>query len=381
MLVLKGRAWSLIVSGKEYTMDEQLKNGLLTQAIQSYEIGYLLLTSELKITQANRNIYRWLAQPMAEVVGREVIEAFPELVGVEDILKGLSTGADAFRLEEIYRPSSDGKGQYFDLQVMCLAEGDDRLLLTTVDVTRNARQELLLQQQRNEVQLLSAELAAANERLSFILNRLVPQAVAQKLIQDRQMPRPGGGALYEATILFADMRDFTVFAEAYQPADTLEFLNIYLAVVADAILRYDGSLIQLIGDMVMGVFNVPDPQPDHPARAIRAAIDIQNSLSEFNATADSRFPNVKFGVGISTGPIIAGYLGMQQRFRYAVVGDTTNVAFHLSSLAAPGRILIGETTVRAVGDILNVIEKGDIQLKRRKKLVKVYELVSLKESD
>jgi class 3 adenylate cyclase len=313
---------------------------------------------------------------MEEVVGREVTEAFPELVGVEDILKRLSTGMDAFRLEEIYRPSIDGRGQYFDLQVTCLAKGDDRLLLTAVDVTRNARQELLLQQQRNEVQLLSAELTAANERLSFILNRLVPQSVAQKIIQDRQMPRPGGGALHEATILFADMRDFTVFAEAYQPADTLEFLNTYLAVVADAILRNDGSLIQLVGDMVMGVFNVPDPQPDHPMRAIRAAIDIQNSLIEFNATADSRFPNVKFGVGISTGSVIAGYLGMQQRFRYAVVGDTTNVAFHLSSLAAPGRILIGETTVQAVGEILDVTEKGDIQLKRRKKLVKVYELNS-----
>ncbi len=362
-------------------MDEQLKNGLLKQAIQIYEIGYFLLTPDLIIAQANRNIHRWLAQPLEDPIGREVTEAFPELVGVENILRNLKPGMEAFSLEEIYRPSSDGKGQHFDLQVTCLGEGDDRLLLTTADVTRKARQELLLQQQRNEVQLLSAELTTANERLSFILNRLVPPSVAQKLITDRQMPQPGGGALHEATILFADMRDFTAFAEAYQPVDTLEFLNTYLAVVADAILRHDGSLIQMVGDMVMGVFNVPDPQPDHPARAIRAAIDIQNDLSEFNATADPRYPHVKFGVGISTGSIIAGYLGMQQRFRYAVVGDTTNVAFHLSSLAAPGRILVSETTVQSVGAALDVIEKGDIQLKRRKRLVKVYELNSLNEPD
>jgi adenylate cyclase len=191
------------------------------------------------------------------------------------------------------------------------------------------------------------------------------------------VPKPGGEILRDATTLFADMRDFTAFAEVYQPSDTLEFLNTYLAIVSEAILRHEGSLIQLVGDMVMGVFNIPEVQPDHAQRAIRAALDIQKSLGEFNAAADSRFPAVSFGVGISTGPIIAGYLGFQQRFRYAVVGDTTNVAYHLSSLAAPGRILLSDSTVNAVGNAIVVQEKGDIQLKRRRKLVKVYELNSV----
>ena len=68
------------------------------------------------------------------------------------------------------------------------------------------------------------------------------------------------------------------------------------------------------------------------------------------------------------------YLGIQQRFRYAVVGDATNVAFHLSSLAAGGHILLGQSTAELLGDEYAVIEKGDMQLKRRRKLVKVYEL-------
>jgi adenylate cyclase len=358
-------------------MDEQLKNGLLAQAFHIYEIGYLLLSPDLIALKGNQNVSRWLECPLDELIGREVTEGLPELIGVEDVLQNLSAGTAPFRLEEIFRAIDGGAGQYFDLQVSRLGEDDNRLLLTTVDVTRKTRQEFLLQQQRNEVQLLSAELTAANERLSYILNRLVPASVAQSLIRNRQLPKPGGEVLRDATILFADMRDFTAYAEAYQPSDTLEFLNTYLAVVAEAILRHEGSLIQLVGDMVMGVFNIPQLQSDHPMRAIRAALDIQNSLRAFNAAADSRFPDVSFGVGISTGPIIAGYLGVQQRFRYAVVGDATNVAFHLSSLAAPGRILIGETTVRAAGDAIVVREKGDMQLKRRRKLVKVYELSSL----
>ena len=355
-------------------MDEQLKNGLLTVTIEVYQIGYLLLSPELKITSGNRHIQRWLEEPLESLVGCDISAAFPELFGLGGLLINLQQGDASFRLEDIYRPSDRGLGYYFDLQVLRLDQGNGDYLLTTVDVTHKARQEQELQQQRNEVKLLSAELSIANERLSYLLNRLVPPSVAHKMMANRNMPAPGGEMLHEATILFADMRDFTSYAEVYQPADTLEFLNTYLSIVSEAILQEEGSLVQLVGDMVMGVFNVPEEQPDHAIRAVKAALAIQDSLRAFNEKADSRFPAVAFGVGISTGSIVSGYLGIQQRFRYAVVGDATNVAFHLSSLAAGGNILLSQSTVELIGDGYAVIEKGEIQLKRRRKLVKVYEL-------
>lgn len=355
-------------------MNEQLKNGLLTLTIDVYQIGYLLLSPSLKITSGNLNIQRWLEDPLDSLVGCEASAAFPELLGLEPMLMTLKHGDVSFRMEDIFRPSNDGVGSYFDLQVIRLDRGEGDFLLTTVDVTHKAKQEQQLQQQRNEVKLLSAELTLANERLSYLLNRLVPSSVAHTMMANRQMPAPGSEILREATILFADMRDFTAYAEVYQPADTLEFLNTYLSVVSEAVLQEEGSLVQLVGDMVMGVFNVPEEQPDHATRAVRAAIAIQKSLQAFNATSDSRFPAVSFGVGISTGMVVSGYLGIQQRFRYAVVGDATNVAFHLSSLAAGGHILLSQSTIDLIGNGYAVVEKGDIQLKRRRKLVKVYEL-------
>lgn len=362
-------------------MDDQLQNNILSHAILAYEIGYLLFDSTLKARAFNSQVQQWFEAPNGELMNCLITDGIPELIGSEDAILDLREGDLPYLIEGIYRPSADKLGCYFDLQVRRLAGGNDALwLLTTVDVTRKVHQEALLQQQRNEVQLLSAELVATNERLSYILNRLVPPSVAKRMTEQRNIPVPGGDFSREATILFADMRDFTAYAEAYKPADTLEFLNKYLAVVSEAILRHDGSLIQMVGDMVMGVFNVPEEQPDHAIRAIRAAIDIQDSLRAFNETADARYPAVAFGVGISTGPIIAGYLGVQQRFRFAVVGDATNVAFHLSSLAAAGRILIGEMTAKAASNLITVREKGDFQLKRRRKLVKVYELDSLDEN-
>lgn len=358
-------------------MDEQLRDGLLSIANQIFQIGYLILSPDLIIRGGNDQIGHWLESPLNAYVGLPITEAFPELVGSESCLYDLRVDGPAYRLEEIFRPSIDGLGNYFDLHVLRL-KGDQRnLLLSTVDITARARQEQVLQQQRNEVQLLSAELAMANDRLSYIINRLVPTPIARSMMRDRKLPEPGGNMVREASILFADMRDFTAYAESYQPSDTLEFLNTYLAIVSEAILRHEGSLVQLVGDMVMGVFNIPDDQPDHAARAVRAAIDIQSSLHSFNQKADSRFPAVSFGIGISTGSVISGYLGFQQRFRYAVVGDATNVAFHLSSLAAAGRILLSETTVAEIGNSFPVMGKGDFQLKRRRKPVKVYEMSSL----
>lgn len=355
-------------------MDEQLKNGLLSIATDSYSIGYLLLSSELEIRTGNSQITKWLERPLDTYIGQEVTEAFAELVGSTDLITSLSVGSGPYRLAEIYRPSENDMGYYFDLQIMRLEGEAGELLLTTVDVTHKARQEQTLQQQRNELKLLSAELAYTNERLTYILERLVPASVAQSMISERKFPQPGGEITREATILFADMRDFTSYAEAYQPSDTLDFLNTYLAVVSEVILSYDGSLVQIVGDMIMGAFNIPTFQQDHATRAVRAAIDIQNNLRSFNTTTDTRFPPVMFGIGISTGSVISGYLGFQRRFRYAVVGDATNVAFHLSSLAAAGKILLSESTSRAVGEQFTFLEKGDMQLKRRRQLVKVFEL-------
>lgn len=355
-------------------MDEQLKNGLLSLAIDLYQIGYILLDSNLHIQKGNKQISRWLDQQFESYVGCVVTDAIPELVGSEGLLKNLVEGDPGYRIETIYRSSADNLGHYFDLHALRLGGGSGNILLTTVDVTHKARQEQLLQQQRNEVQLLSAELILANERLSYMLNRLVPPSVAGKMMSSRNLPKPGGEIIRDATILFADMRDFTAYAEAYQPSDTLDFLNTYLAIVSEAILRHDGSLVQLVGDMVMGVFNIPDEQPDHAIRGVHAAIDIQESLKRHNTGVGISFPEVSFGVGVCSGPVISGYIGAQQRFRYAVVGDATNVAFHLSSLAAAGRILLSESTVSAIGDSFSFLEKGDIQLKRRRKLVKVFEL-------
>jgi adenylate cyclase len=170
------------------------------------------------------------------------------------------------------------------------------------------------------------------------------------------------------------------------PDAILALLNEYLAVVAEAVLRHEGTLVQVVGDMVMGVFNLPAVQADHAQRAIEAGMDIQQSLrrhAQRNAhdAAPTHAP-VGFGIGISTGRVVAGYLGMKQRYRYAVVGDTTNVAFYLCSQAAPGQVILDESTLNALAAAggrfehnISFVPIGDVWPKKRSHAVKIFDLV------
>jgi adenylate cyclase len=256
--------------------------------------------------------------------------------------------------------------------------------LTVLDVTTQTYHQQRIQQQRNETQLLTAQLNNANELLAFLLKRFVPEPVAKELIASNRVPELGREIEREATVLFADMRGFTGLAENLAPDAVLDLLNDYLGVVAQAVLRHEGTLVQVVGDMVMGVFNLPALQPDHAQLAVEASLDIRRSLEQYTGQkggGEAPLP-VGFGIGISTGRVVAGYLGLRQRYRYAVVGDTTNVAFYLCSQAAAGEIILCQSTVNASANGpaalrpgIVLVPRGEVWPKRRRQAVMTYALI------
>lgn len=263
---------------------------------------------------------------------------------------------------------------------------NDGFSLTNESMIYEAQAWQRLRQGHNELHLLCsqlcllcAQLYRANDRLAHLLQRFVPQKVAQELIHSRQSPRPGGEQR-QATILFVDARDFTAIAEAAGRGGVLDILNAHLRVISGAVRRHRGTLIQYAGDMVMAAFNVPDDQPHHPLLAARAALDVRDSLERFAAERQAAsLPVLRFGIGLNTGPVTAGYLGVEYRYEYAAIGDTTNVAFHLCSKAAAGQILIGQMTLQRLDGRARITPLGSVQLKRRHMPLPVYELVGLVE--
>ena len=132
-----------------------------------------------------------------------------------------------------------------------------------------------------------------------------------------------GGKQVEASVMFSDIRGFTRLTEALAPADTIDLLNSYYTLTFDAIGGHGGIVNQMLGDGLMAIFGAPLPRADHRECAVRAALEMLELMDGFNQDQARRGAmEIRIGIGIASGPIVAGFTGTQQRMTYTGVGDT-----------------------------------------------------------
>jgi adenylate cyclase len=184
-----------------------------------------------------------------------------------------------------------------------------------------------------------------------------------------------GGKYVNATAMFADIRGFTSIAESQAPADTIDLLNNYFALMFDAISVHGGTVNQMVGDGLMAVFGAPMAQEDHRERSVRTALEMMENLSVFNlqqASIDK--VQVKIGIGIASGEMIAGYTGTQHRATYTCVGDTVNLAARIEAhtKVAGCPILLDENTRNGLPDDINVESLGPMLFKGKQQSVNIY---------
>lgn len=184
-----------------------------------------------------------------------------------------------------------------------------------------------------------------------------------------------GGKYVEATAMFSDIRSFTTIAESQSPEDTIELLNTYYTLMFEAISDQGGVVNQMVGDGLMAIFGAPLVQPDHCDRAVRAALDMIEMIQLLNLDrlAEHKI-EIKIGVGIASGQVIAGYTGTMRRATYTCVGDTVNLAARLEShTKVVGKpILIDEATQKALISPIRTDSEGLFQLKGKLEEVLVF---------
>src|SRR5688572_13863708 len=136
-----------------------------------------------------------------------------------------------------------------------------------------------------------------------------------------------GGKYVDASVMFADIRSFTSISEKHDPATTIELLNSYFALMIDAVVANHGTVNQFQGDGFMAIFGAPVQHDDHREDAVRAALEMTELLKGFNTELAAQGKDqIKIGIGIASGRVIAGYTGTQHRATYTCVGDTVNIA-------------------------------------------------------
>jgi class 3 adenylate cyclase len=178
----------------------------------------------------------------------------------------------------------------------------------------------------------------------------------------------------DVTVLFADLKGFSKFSEDNPPDVVRTMLNTYFEAVLPGVRAAGGRVDRFIGDAVMVTFNVSVDQPDHAARAARAAVDFQVAARRV-AERHPGWP--KFRAGINTGCASVGVVGDGRQRAYTVLGDTVNVAAHIEASAPVGAIAISDATYRLLTGA-DVTSLGAVTMKTRAEPVQVWRLDGLK---
>ena len=226
--------------------------------------------------------------------------------------------------------------------------------------------------------LLGARLHACLEkkRLRDQQKELVRRFATVEVAQDLQDSGFAlGGKRVHGTVMFCDIRGFTALVEQQTPEETIELLNTYYTLMFEAITGAGGVVNQMVGDGLMAIFGAPLPLAGHSAAAARAALEMLDLVSLYNAerAAEGRGP-IAIGIGIATGEMVAGYTGTLQRATYTCIGDTVNLAARLEAhTKLAGRAILLDGAARAgLGPAFAPDDLGPVLFKGKREPTAVF---------
>ena len=215
------------------------------------------------------------------------------------------------------------------------------------------------------------------ERLRQLFSLYVSPEVARRAMETGAGL---GGELVTCTILFSDLRGFTHLSEQMNPERLLELINRYMTRMVKVITVHGGIVTRFGGDSLMVVFGSPlNPSKDHAINAVNAALEMDRELAVFNQEqVSSGLPTLTMGIGIASGPAVAGNIGGIERIEYTVMGDATNLASRLQDMTKELNVpvLLSESTYQSAFRFSDVRAQAipGITIRGKQEKVTVYRL-------
>jgi class 3 adenylate cyclase len=209
----------------------------------------------------------------------------------------------------------------------------------------------------------------------------VPKTLVRRLISHGDAGSPVS-VERELTVMFTDIAGFTRMSEDSPAAKIAEFLNHHFALVAGCIEDEDGTVDKFMGDGLMAFWGAPEEQPDHAARAARAALAIARAIEAENIErADTGEAPVRVRIGLHSGPVTVGNIGAPGRINYTIVGDAVNIGQRLEQLGrefglegSAVTVLASAATAGRLGDEFARESLGGHRLRGRSETIEVYRL-------
>lgn len=186
-----------------------------------------------------------------------------------------------------------------------------------------------------QLERLLADADRKLERLQRKFERFVPADVVERLTDDSDC----APERRQVTMLFADLRGFTSLCDRLDPAVAVTILNDYFEHMGRAIARHHGHLTELVGDGLLALFGALEPNPWQKRDAVMAALEMRAELETYNAKLRERgLPELRFGIGIHCGEVVAGVIGPGGLRKFSVTGDPINVSSRVEGLTSVHKV-------------------------------------------
>lgn len=257
------------------------------------------------------------------------------------ILKRLSRLSDD--VEEI--------GQTYDLSKRVYDEGKDEL----ADFGKAMNRMLA------KLHELEKVLAVERDKSEKLLLNILPSDIADRLKESNEKI---ADHYEEASVLFADIVNFTAMSATLQPSELVAILNGIFSMFDEVVDTLKLEKIKTIGDAYMVVSGLPDPRPDHAIVMARLALAMRRALDRFNRERDL---SIEIRIGINSGPVVAGVVGTK-KFLYDLWGDTVNTASRMESTGVPGQIQVTEETRKRIQTKFRTVYRGKVAVKGKGEL-------------
>ena len=218
------------------------------------------------------------------------------------------------------------------------------------------------------------KIAEMSSLLKKMFGRYLSTEVMNSLIENPSALELGGERR-SVTIMMTDLRGFTALSERLEPEKVVQMLNTYFEVMVEVVLKYNGTINEIIGDALLVIFGAPQEMPDRAQRAIACSVEMQNAMAQVNKENRSQgLPELEMGIGLNETEVVVGNIGSSKRSKYAVVGSGVNMTSRIESYAVGGQILISESVRRQAGEILRIDAQRDVLPKGSEKTLRIYEV-------
>jgi adenylate cyclase len=153
-------------------------------------------------------------------------------------------------------------------------------------------------------------------------------------------------------------------------------MNEYFELMVDTIFKFEGTLDKFMGDGIMAIWGAPVQLPDDVVRSVDCALEQGHVLGQFNRRRlEKDQAPLAIGIGIHTGPLVAGYIGSSKALSYTVIGDTANTSARLCSVALAGQIIVSESTLAKLKGRYEVEELQAAKVKGKEKPLRIYNVL------